>query len=253
MRRLDGKVIMIAGGGAIGGELARRYAQEGGRIALGDIDSAGADAVVEEIRASGGQAIGLALNGAEEASVEAAVQKTCETFGGLDGLHVNFSSFADGRVPSGVLDISLDVWDEVIRVNAKGSLICTRAALPHIIARGGGAIVYTSSGRAHRAAQDRVAYAMSKAATHALMRTVAARHGPDKVRANVIAPGTIMHEKLAANTDESFRLQSMARVPIGRLGMSQDIAAMGALLLSDDGAFVTGQVISVDGGATMRS
>jgi NAD(P)-dependent dehydrogenase (short-subunit alcohol dehydrogenase family) len=125
--------------------------------------------------------------------------------------------------------------------------------LPHLIERGGGSILYTSSGAAHSPERVRVPYSMSKAAIHALARIVATRHGPDNIRANVIAPGVIIHKQNEEIAPEWFIKWAYDRIPLkARLGRAEDISAMAALLMSDEGAFVTGQVISVDGGATMR-
>lgn len=253
MRRLEGKVILVAGGGAIGGGLARRFADEGAAIVLGDVDLASAEAVVGEIAARGGMAIASPLDGANEESALAAVALACERFGGLDGLHANFASFADADSALDVLTTPFDVLNDVMQVNAMGFVFCTRAALPPMLERGGGSIVYTSSAAAYIAEPTRFPYAMSKAAGHALMRHVASRFGPEGVRANVIAPGLIAHddwsdEQLAARTTFSAHLRS-----IKRIGQPVDIAAMSALLMSDEGSFVTGQTISVDGGRTMRA
>jgi NAD(P)-dependent dehydrogenase (short-subunit alcohol dehydrogenase family) len=146
----------------------------------------------------------------------------------------------------------MDIYDDVMRVNARGFLLCTRYVVPEMLARGGGSIVYTSSGAAHQPETVRVAYAMSKAAGHALMRHVAARFGPDGIRANVISPGLVAHKRFWEVMPAEVADAMKANIPIGRLGAPEDIAAMGALLMSDEGSFITGQVISVDGGGTMR-
>jgi NAD(P)-dependent dehydrogenase (short-subunit alcohol dehydrogenase family) len=122
-----------------------------------------------------------------------------------------------------------------------------------MIARGGGSMIYTSSGAAHAGEVVRVAYAMSKTAGHALMRHVANRFGPDGIRANVIAPGVIAHPRFETQVSPELANSMMQRTPIRtRLGRPLDIAALGALLMSDEGSYITGQVISVDGGGTMR-
>lgn len=123
-----------------------------------------------------------------------------------------------------------------------------------MLARGGGSMLYTSSASAYMGEPIRLAYAMSKASVHALMRHVAVRFGPQGVRANVIAPGLIWHAKLAKyispEMKEEFKQANLLKT---RLGTPGDIAAMAALLMSDEGAYITGQIISVDGGRTMRA
>lgn len=253
LQRLKGKRILVIGGGGIGNMLALRYAREGAAVLLADRDRAVADEAADAFAGGGGRLIADGCDGADEDSVRATVALAVSTFGGLDGLHANFATFADGRLKEGALDLPLDVYDEIMRVNARGFLLATRAALPPIIAAGGGAIVYTSSGAAHAGDAVRPFYAMSKAAGHALMRHVASRYGADGVRANAIAPGIILHDRLRANASPGFEDWAKRRTPYKtRLGDSGDIAAIGALLLSDEGAFITGQVISVDGGSSMR-
>lgn len=254
MRRLEGSVILVAGAGGIGGGLAKRYAQEGAQVVLGDINLPAAEEVVGEITGSGNTARSIHLDGSDEDSVKAAISFCVETLGGLDGLHVNFASLADSNRDQGILELPLDVYDETQRVNVRGFYLCTRAALPALIAGGGGSIVYTSSIGAYTGGTAQVAYSMSKAAGHALMRHVATRYGPEGVRANTIAPGLILHP--AAEAEISAKLLEMcyARASIkSRTGRPTDIAALGTLLMSDEGSYITGQVFCVDGGTTMRA
>ena len=166
---------------------------------------------------------------------------------------MNFACLADGNPEWGILELPLEVFDEVLRVNARGFYLCTRAALPSMLKQGGGSIVYTSSAAAHAAGPAQLSYAMSKAASHALMRHVATRFGPQGVRANAIAPALTVGPKLEAHMPQQFIdwARSGARIK-SRVGRPNDIAAIGALLLSDDGSYITGQVISVDGGTTVR-
>jgi NAD(P)-dependent dehydrogenase (short-subunit alcohol dehydrogenase family) len=251
--RLKGKVIAVAGAGGIGDELARRYAREGAAVRVGDIKAATATAVAAEIVAAGGRAIGVELDGADDDSIKSAVELAVSSFGGLDGFHANFACFRDGESGKDVLGLPLEIYDEVMRVNARGFLLCTRHAVPAMIARGGGSMVYTSSGGAHMGEVVRVAYAMSKTAGHALMRHVARRFGPDGIRANSIAPGVISHPRFeAVISPELAKVLTKPAAIKSRLGSPTDIAAMSALLMSDEGSYITGQVISVDGGNSMR-
>ena len=175
MRRLKMRTILVVGGGAIGGELARRFAAEGANVVLGDIAPELAAALVDEIVASGGSAIAIRLDGVDEHSTAAAVALARDKFGGLDGMHVNFATFVDGGRDVGALELPLESFDETIRVNLRGYYVCTRAALPAILERGGGSIVYTSSPAASKGEPTRVAYAIGKAGIQALMRHIASR------------------------------------------------------------------------------
>jgi NAD(P)-dependent dehydrogenase (short-subunit alcohol dehydrogenase family) len=251
--RLEGKSILVAGAGGIGSELARRYAAEGASVILGDLDVEQAHAVAEEIAATGGKAHGCPLDGSDEKSIEGAVAFACDRFGGLDGLHANFATFVDGPGDIGITDLPMDIFDETIRVNLRGFVLCARSALPALLARGGGSIVFTSSIAAYCAGASQSAYAISKEAGHALMRHIATRYGPKGIRANSIAPGTIIHGEMAETLPPEFKQQllDIARIK-SRFGHPSDIAALGALLMSDEGSYITGQIITVDGGATMR-
>lgn len=250
---LAGKTILVAGAGGIGNGLAIRYAAEGANIVLGDLDIATANEAVEAIRAAGGQATGTLLDGADEASIAAAVQLCLDTYDGLDGLHANFAFMADGDPRLGILELPLEIYDETMRVNARGFYLCTRAVLPVMIERGGGSIVYTSSAAGNAGSPAQVAYSMSKSAGQALMRHVARRYGAQGVRANTLAPALTMHSRIenlvSPEMIEGARMAASIRARVGR---PDDLAAMGALLMSDDGSYITGQVISIDGGTTMR-
>ena len=253
MKRLENKVIVLAGSGAIGGACAHRYANEGAAVLIGDMDAKAATSVVDEICAAGGSAVGVELDGTSEESIAAMVARAVSEFGGIDGLHANFASFADGSANVDLLDMELDVYDEEMRVDARGYLLVSRHAIPELRKRGGGSIVYMSSVAAYMPAPVRLAYSMAKSAILSLTRHVAGRFGPENIRANAIAPGLILTPRLEANLSEEqkqfFRQQSLFR---DRLGRPEDVAAMASFLLSDDGAFVTGQVMCVDGGATCR-
>jgi NAD(P)-dependent dehydrogenase (short-subunit alcohol dehydrogenase family) len=121
-----------------------------------------------------------------------------------------------------------------------------------MLERGGGAIVYTSSGAAFIGEAERPSYAMAKAGIHALMRHVASRWGKAGIRANVVAPGFVLTENNLKTMPEQLKVLALGKTRSTRTGKPEDIAAMACLLLSDDGEWINGQVISVDGGATMR-
>lgn len=252
MQRLKEKVIAIAGGaGGIGSELSRRYASEGAKVLVGDLNIDGAAKVAAEIKAAGGIAEATALDLSDEDSIKAFVARAEEAFGGLDGFHANAAFFGgDKTADLDIVSIDMAVFDKIMQVNTRGYALCSRYAIPAMLKRGGGSLVYTSSGAAFVPDAGRVTYSMSKAAVHALMRHVAVRWGREGVRANVIAPGVIIHEKHEKNT--SLQDWAKRRVHVNYLGAPSDIAATGALLLSEEGRYITGQVISVDGGSSMR-
>jgi NAD(P)-dependent dehydrogenase (short-subunit alcohol dehydrogenase family) len=253
-RLLENKVVIVAGLGGIGNGLARRYADEGALLVVGDLDGELASSVAADLDPSGERVRGAPLDGADEDSVISIVRLAVDTFGRLDGFHVNFTNAADAYLPGGVVELPLEAFDEVMRVNTRGFVICAKYAIPAMIESGGGSIVFTASIDAYNGAGTRVSYQMSKAAELALMRHIARKYGPKGIRANAIAPGLIWHYKFDENPmPDGIVDQTRARQMIkSRFGKPDDIAALGALLLSDDGGFITAQTISVDGGVTFR-
>jgi NAD(P)-dependent dehydrogenase (short-subunit alcohol dehydrogenase family) len=252
-QRLKDKVIIVAGAGGIGDGLARYYAREGASLVIGDIDADGVKQLARDIDPSGKRVLGTALDGTDAKSIAAMVALATSTFGKLHGMHVNFANFADAQYNCGVGELPIEVYDQVMEINTRGYVLCTQKALPALIESGCGSIVYTSSIDSYTGQPVRVAYGMSKAALHSLMRHVARAYGPQGVRANVIAPGLIVHERMAPRLDPNLAKSAKARNAYkARFGTAEDIAATGALLLSDEGGYITGQIICVDGGATMR-
>lgn len=252
MGRLTDKVILIAGAGGIGNACAKRLASEGAKVVLGDIDANVSIGCAKEIAEAGGECVGLELDGSEEASIANAVETALSRFGGLDGIHANYLQPSEGDTLD-VLGIPMAEWDEVTRGQQRGYMLCTRHALPPMLERGGGAILYTVSDAVYNSEKVRVGYAMNKAAITALARHVATRFGQEGITANCIAPGLIVHAKVEAMMPPEFLEKSRLATVNGRLGRPEDIAAMAALLLSDDGRHVTGQVMAVNGGTVMRA
>ncbi|KUI36019.1 short-chain dehydrogenase [Mycobacterium sp. IS-1590] len=251
---LEDKVIIVAGLGGIGNGLARRFADEGARLVIGDIDAELVKRVTDELDPAGERIRGSYLDGSDEQSVISTVAQAVDTFGRLDGMHVNFTNAADAYLPGGVVELALEAFDEVMRVNTRGFVICAKHAIPAMVEGGGGSIVFTASIDAYNGAGTRVSYAMSKAAELALMRHIARRYGPKGIRCNAIAPGLIWHYKfdqqpMPDGVVEQARARQMIK---SRFGAPNDVAALAALLLSDDGSFITAQTISVDGGVTFR-
>lgn len=252
MKRLEGKVIMLAGGaGGIGTATSLRLASEGAAVIVGDINGDDARSIAQRITDGGGRAIGVELDIGDMASVNACVDAGVKAFGGLDGLHANAALLALQHLDLDAVEISLDMWDKLIQVDLTGYFYCTRAVVPHLLERGGGAIVYMSSGAAFIGEGTRLAYAVSKAGVDALMRHVVTRWGKQGIRANSIAPGMVVTpttEKLP----QEFLDQLLADMAAPRLGHVDDIAAMVAMLMSHEGSWVMGQVIGVDGGSLYR-
>lgn len=253
--RLSGKALIVIGSGTgIGAATARRLAAEGARLCLADINLAAASAVAAEIAADGGEAFATFIDLADEPSVATAIEAAAERLGGLDGAHVNAADMRAIMQDSNALAEELEIFDRTLTVNLRVHLLCTRAVLPHLLARGGGALVYTSSAAADMGDPLRPAYAASKSGLNALMRHVAANWGRRGVTANCVAPGYVITPEMTAGGALTFELLSQMgeQTPSLRLGNPADIAAMVAMLLSDDGRWMNGQVYHVNGGALMR-
>jgi NAD(P)-dependent dehydrogenase (short-subunit alcohol dehydrogenase family) len=257
MKGLAGKVCIIAGGATgIGQATAVRLAEEGAKVVVGDVNLAAAEETVARARAagkaSGGTAIACAFDMTDEPSIAALIQLAVDEFGGLDAIHINANDMRVIMRDGDALEVSLADFDRTHAVGLRGHLVCTRYALPHLLERGGGAIVYTTSVAAYIGETTRVSYGMAKAGILALMRHVARRWGGEGIRANAIAPGLVITEQLRDHYPDEIRQKGLATVASLRLGESADIAAMVAMLFSDDGAWINAQCLTVDGGATMR-
>jgi NAD(P)-dependent dehydrogenase (short-subunit alcohol dehydrogenase family) len=251
MRGLQGKAGIVAGGGrGIGAATAMRLAEEGATVVVGDINEDWAKESAAAITVKGGRAIGVFLDGTSAASQQAIVEAALAEYGGLDFFHSNLAGGTEGDVDA--LNCPEEVFDRSVAINLKSHFLATQAALPALIERGGGAMIYTSSGAASGASPWQVAYPMTKNGIHALARHVASKWGKDGIRANVLCPGLIMTEAVAQHLSEDQIADLAKRTPSKRLGEPGDIAAAVAFLASDDGAYINGQVWHVNGGTQMR-
>lgn len=252
MRGLDGKAIIIAGGGGgLGAASARRLASEGARVLVGDLFVEGAERCAEAIRADGGDAIAMAYDQADEASIRALVDAGIARFGKLDAILANAADMQAILQDGDAITCPMEIFDRTLQVDLRGYFLIARHALPHLIASRG-AIAFTSSAASVIGEPERVGYGMAKAGVNALMRHIASRWGREGVRANAILPGFVFTEKTRDHLPEEFHRHAVAGTRSTRLGEPEDIAGMVALLFSDDGEWINGQTLSVDGGATMR-
>ena len=227
-------------------------ASEGARVVVGDLNLAGAEETAAAITGLGGQAVAARFDISDDASVRDLVATAVRAYGGLDAAHVNAGAITLVPRDTDVVDIDLEVWDRTIAVNLRGHMLVTRHAVPELLARGGGAIVYTSSIAAFAGEARRPAYAATKAGINALARHVAARWGREGIRANAIAPGLILTPEIRDGAPPDMLGKMLARTPSTRHGEASDVAGLVAYLMSDGGSWINGQVISVDGGTIMR-
>jgi NAD(P)-dependent dehydrogenase (short-subunit alcohol dehydrogenase family) len=252
MRGLKNKIAVVAGGGGgIGAATAIRLAEEGVSVVVGDLDGEAASTIAERITGNGGRAIGVYFDMSDDASVATLVKAAVDTYGGLDVMHANAADFSRIFQDTDVLTVPLEVFDRTLAVNLRGYVLCTRHALPELLKRRG-VLVYTTSAAAYIGEPERVSYGVSKSGINALMRHVASRWGKEGIRANAVAPGLVLTEKTRDTMPEEFKAYALSSTRSTRLGEPGDIAAMVTFLCSDDAAWINGQVISVDGGATLR-
>jgi len=251
MRGFDGKVAVVSGSySGIGAAIAQRLAREGATVVLANSNMARGEEAAARLRAAGATAVAMGFDLADEDSIAALMEGVQAAFGRLDIL-CNNAAITRGPVmaqDNQVEALSRETWQRTMDVNATGTMLMIRYALPLIVAAGGGAIVNIGSGASLTGDVFRPSYAASKAAIDSLTRYVAAQYGKKGVRCNTVAPGMVVTENaMDVHTEASLAmLERHTLTPY--LGRPEDIAAMVALLASDDGRFVTGQTISVDGG-----
>jgi NAD(P)-dependent dehydrogenase (short-subunit alcohol dehydrogenase family) len=249
--RLERKVALVTGGGSgIGRGIAERFAREGAAVVVSGRRSAVLEETVTTITRSGGRALAVPGSVAVEADVRSAVAATLETFGQLDILVNN----AGGTVHRGPLhELSDAAWSESLDVFVTGAFRCLRAALPHMIARGGGTILNIGSvaGLKVIPALPTHAYAVAKAGLVMLTTSVAVHYARDNVRCNCICPGVIDTRSLA-HADATRRAAVAALHPLGRLGTVEEVAELAVYLASDDARWITGSVVTIDGGVSAQ-
>jgi NAD(P)-dependent dehydrogenase (short-subunit alcohol dehydrogenase family) len=246
--RLEGKAALVTGaGGGIGCEVACRFTAEGARVALVGRRLE----TVQETAAGLPGALAIEMDVTSAASVAVGVGAIVEAFGGLDVVINNAGVAPVGAVP----DLAEDEWDAVIDTNLKSAFLVSREAWPHLVARGGGVVLSTSSICGQVAFQSHVRYCVSKAGVEMLSKCLALDGAPVGIRANCVVPGftrtTMLEGFLADQPDpEAATAGLTGKIPAGRLGTPRDIADAFVYLAADESAWVTGTTLVVDGGTS---
>lgn len=244
----ENKVVIVTGaGGGIGEGYAKRFAEEGMCVVIAELDEIKGNAVAADIVAQGGKAIAVKTDVADDASCAACAAAAVEAFGGIDYL-VNNAAIFDGMRREGYLDVDLDYLELFMRVNAHGCLLMTRAVVPFMEQRGGGAIVNQSSIAAW---MNMGFYGVAKLTMNGITCSLAKELGPRNIRINAIASGPTDTPALR-NTLGDYADQMVQSIPMGRLGTPGDMAESVLFLLSDKAAWITGLIMNVDGGHQMR-
>lgn len=251
MARLQNRTAIITGGAqGIGAAYARGFATEGANVVIADV--APADALIEEISESGGSAIYAKTDVTDEGACKEMAAKSVDAFGRIDVLVNNAALWVHvGHKP--IMEISKAEWDKVLNVNINGLFLCTQAVVPQMRSQGYGKIINISSGRALKGHSNLLHYDTSKGAVISFTRSLARELGDDGIRANTIAPGGIMTENVIAQDNvRGLIARGTATRAIQREQVPEDVVGACIFLASGESDFITGQVLTVDGGSAMN-
>jgi 3-oxoacyl-[acyl-carrier protein] reductase len=244
---LSGKVSLVTGASrGIGRAIAAELAAQGATVVAAARDEAKLASLVEEIKTAGGRAVPLALDVASRESIDAGFAALLAEHGRLDHLVNNAGITRDNLL----LRMKREEWDDVIATNLTGVFHCTQVALKPMIKQRSGRIVNVTSVVGLTGNAGQANYAASKAGVVGFTKSVAREVASRNITVNAVAPGFIETDMTAAMTDKA-RESVVSAIPLGRVGTAQDIAAAVAFLLSDSAAYITGQVLGVDGGFHM--
>jgi NAD(P)-dependent dehydrogenase (short-subunit alcohol dehydrogenase family) len=242
------KVVLVTGGAyGIGRAAAIGFSKRGAKVVIADIDAPRGDETLKRVQEAGGEAVFVKTDVSSEPDVKAMVEKTVETYGKLDcafnnaGIHKRFVS---------TIDFTAEDWEEMINVNLKSVWLCMKYEIRQMLKQGKGAIVNTSSAAGLVGAPSNPAYPASKHGVVGLTKSTALEFARRGIRVNCVCPGptrTGMNEALTATNPEIVKMMDQ-KVPMGRIGEPEEVAAAAIFLCSDEASYITGHALPVDGG-----
>ena len=249
--KLKDKVAIVTGAGAgMGRSVAIRYAKEGAKVVIAEVNAKLGNETVAVIVGNGGEAIFVPVNVGDEKQVEQLVATVVKKYGRIDVLYNNVAKMhkQDARVH----ELSTEVWNDLVNVNMNSAFFCCKYVITEMLKTGGGSVIIVGSPTALVAcASSDAAYSCSKSGVHALARVIAGAYGKDNIRANIIIPGTMdtpMIKEIIEDKKIKSDLENAAM--LGRLGTSHDVDGLAVFLASDDAAYCTGAYFTADGGLT---
>jgi NAD(P)-dependent dehydrogenase (short-subunit alcohol dehydrogenase family) len=241
-------VVVTGGGGGFGSAFCRRFARDGAKVAVWDVDVALGEETVRQVAGEGGEARFFKVDHAEARDIDRAVTATLEAFGTPYCIVNNASIFPRASV----LDMAPDAWERTLKINITAPFLICRAFGPHMIARKRGVIINISSGRGVEGTANGAAYAASKAAIISLTKSLALEWAKHNIRVNTIIPGvSLTAQPLDNTTPEELIERGRTTIPLGRIGYPDDMAGLAAYLVSADAAYMTGQGIAMNGGRVL--
>lgn len=247
-QRFVGKVVVVTGGAAgIGAAIARRFAAEGAKVAIADLNGDRAQQTADDIGSAGGTGLGLSCDVGRSDQVDAVFTRVEQELGPVDVL---VNNAGDVKVQQHFLTTDEAWWNHFIRTNLTSHYLCSRRVATGMVKRGSGSIINMSSGGATKAHRGMVAYDASKGGIEAFTRALALELAPYGVRVNALVPGLIATHP--SHLEPAAKDRRDATVPLGRGGSAEDLAGPAAFLASDDAAYVTGACLVVDGGVLVQ-